>query len=122
MLRAGVPGFFQRDREPCHASLSCSRTDGSLKAPCTDGAPRDNSTRNDEQLRVTLCGDGISDWAVREWAFIQGVTLRDWLRANGGLLRSGPACGGVLMAWLSTILERILPRLCLGNLQGPKKE
>ena len=38
---------------------------------------------------------------------VEGVILRDWLRADREVVRVGLACGGVLMAWLSPILKSV---------------
>ena len=38
---------------------------------------------------------------------MQGVSLRNWLRADGEFLRVGLGCSGILMAWLLPILENI---------------
>ena len=63
--------------------------------------------------QVGLFGTGVGGW-VGWGGGGRGVTLRDWLRANGeeggdrgGLMECGLTCGSARVTWLSAILENM---------------
>ena len=69
-------------------------TVSSLKPLCPrGGVSGDYATRNGyrrssaeigEQLLVAFCNNDVSNWNVRMWAVIQGVSMRNWLRGGTG--------------------------------------
>ena len=90
--------------------LSCvllSRNSSNKTAKRTSASR--SSAKVGKQLRVTRRDNDVSDWAV-----VLGVTLRDWLRANQGLLTGKPARGSAQVAGLSPILGNIFRDCVVG--------